>query len=78
MKDHGDSSNLQGVWLSEIISEPSRLKGEMKEIWHTYDPEQNDFSDWLEKLEILDHFAISITERPPSQMTAWYVFKTIV
>jgi hypothetical protein len=77
MTDHGDSPNLQGVWLSEIISEPSKLRGKMKEAWASYDPEKDDFEDWLGKLEFQDHFAISVTERPPSHMTAWYVFSAV-
>jgi hypothetical protein len=76
LSDHGDSPNLQGIWVNEIITEPSRLKGDMEKVWGSYDPENVDFDEWLEALEIENHFAICVSELSVIQTCAWYVFKT--
>jgi hypothetical protein len=72
----GDSSHLQGVWISEAIDSPEHLKGELKEAWDAYDCEELEFDGWLAALDLPGHFAIEISHCAPIGITTWYVFSS--
>lgn len=73
-EDHGDSPFVQCIWISEALDMPSMLKGEMKEKWKSYDEEQ-EFEEWLEELDVDNHFAICVFHPDLIGLTTWYVFR---
>ena len=74
--EHGDSTHLQGVWISEALDIPSQVKGRLKEAWDIFDSASGEFEDWLRTLELDGHFAIRISHSSLIGLTTWYVFQS--